>query len=366
VTWDQAVGPALHGLFVQKVAGDDALLRLARLRFDQAGIAAEVYGGTPDELERMLRFAPAQPHLPTVHLDRGLNILRPEDRAAVKEFVSRFAGRVGGLVAHDKPDMAQYTDELLGAMTELGRHAESTVGAPWFFLEYASKLDLEWFAGIARRLRDVPLVSLCVDVGHIGINEARRSFRALHPELDLVKLDAQDPRLPELVDDVQKAVAAALPAVLELTDVLGRIGKRAHFHLHDGHPLTRGLSDHFSFLEVLPVPFRQPDGRYALPPLYGPAGLAAVLERAVSAFEPRRVSLTLEIHQAQGRLPVDDAAGMFWHWSDITNAERCNFWLSVLTQNAVLAASLLDDQGLGCSAKNRTNSAEASGPSGSV
>ena len=43
--------PALHALFQCGVDGDDALLRLARLRFDQAGLAAEVYADNPDQLE---------------------------------------------------------------------------------------------------------------------------------------------------------------------------------------------------------------------------------------------------------------------------------------------------------------------------
>jgi hypothetical protein len=325
------------------------LLRLARLRFDQAGLAAEAYAGTPVELHEVLRFAPAQPHLPTVHLDRALNVMRPRDRAAVAEFTSRFAGRVGGLVAHDKPEMADNTDELVAALTELGRHAESTPGAPWFFLEYAASLDPEWFAELARRIRDVPKVSVCVDIGHVGIAQARRSFRWRHPQLDLAALQPQDPRLPELVDDVQQAVEAALPAVLELTGALGEIGKPAHFHLHDGHPLISGLSDHFSFLTLLPVPLPAHDGAYSLPPMYGPDGLRAILDRALDAFGRSRVSLTLEIHQAEGRLPLGDGASLFGHWPDTTNAERCNYWLSVLVQNAVLARSFLrarEDQAL--------------------
>ena len=37
-----ASSPALRALFQQRVAGDTALLELARLRFAQAGMAAEV------------------------------------------------------------------------------------------------------------------------------------------------------------------------------------------------------------------------------------------------------------------------------------------------------------------------------------
>ena len=52
------LGPPLRALFQRRVDGDDALLRLARLRFAQAGLAAEVYADTPEQLEWVLGFAP--------------------------------------------------------------------------------------------------------------------------------------------------------------------------------------------------------------------------------------------------------------------------------------------------------------------
>jgi hypothetical protein len=52
-------------------------------------------------------------------------------------------------------------------------------------------------------------------------------------------------------------------------------------------------------------------------------------------------SLTLEIHQAEGRLPLGDAARLFRHWLDLTNAERMNYWLSVLAENTVLLSTAL-------------------------
>jgi hypothetical protein len=45
----------------------------------------------------------------------------------------------------------------------------------------------------------------------------------------------------------------------------------------------------------------------------------------------------LEIHQAEGRRPLaDDAADLFAHWTNLTNAERANHWLAVLAENARL------------------------------
>jgi sugar phosphate isomerase/epimerase len=331
--------PALHALFQRRVDGDDALLRLARLRFDQAGLAAEVYADTPDQLEWTLGFAPSTPHLPVVHLSRQVNVLEEPSRAVVETFASRFGGRVGGLVVHDKKDMAGRTDDLVAGLRTLGARLDRRPDGPMLFLEYAAGLELDWFLEVAERLRDVPSVGACIDVGHVGIARARASFARVHPQLDLAGMHPGDARLPELAADVQAAVESALPAVVDLTRSLGRLGKRFHLHLHDGHPLIPGLPDHFSFLTRVPVPFEY-QGRRSLDPLYGPAGLSAIVQAAAQAGGDG-ASLTLEIHQAEGRRPLGDAAGLFGHWRDHTNAERMNHWLLVLAENAALVTSAL-------------------------
>ena len=70
----QVLPGTVHALFQQRIAGDDALLKLAGLRFAQMGVAAEVYAGTPEQLENVLRFVPAHARLPVVHLNRGVNV----------------------------------------------------------------------------------------------------------------------------------------------------------------------------------------------------------------------------------------------------------------------------------------------------
>jgi hypothetical protein len=40
----------------------------------------------------------------------------------------------------------------------------------------------------------------------------------------------------------------------------------------------------------------------------------------------------------EGRLPLADAAPLFARWKDLTNAERMNYWLSVLGENALLVS----------------------------
>jgi hypothetical protein len=130
-------------------------------------------------------------------------------------------------------------------------------------------------------------------------------------------------------------VGSALPHVLDVTRSLGRLGKHVHFHLHDGHPLVPGLRDHFSFLTRLPIPFSY-QGRRSLSMMYGPGGLASIVSTAIDACPPQAVSFTAEVHQVEGRLPLADAAWLFSHWQDPTNAERMNYWLSVLSNNAML------------------------------
>jgi hypothetical protein len=204
--------PPVHALFQRRVDGDDALLRLARLRFEQAGLAVEVYADNPGELEWVLGFAPASPHRPVVHLDRRVNLLEEAGRATVETFAERFAGRVGGLVVHDKKDMAGRSGELLAGLRRLGDRLDRTPERPMLFLEYAAGHELDWFLEVAERLRDVPSVGACVDVGHVGIVQAGAAFIRAHPGQELARLQPADPRLPDLAADVQTAVASALPA----------------------------------------------------------------------------------------------------------------------------------------------------------
>jgi hypothetical protein len=331
----QMMPGAVHALFQQRIAGDDALLKLAGLRFAQMGIAAEVYADTPDQLEYVLRFVPAHARLPVVHLNRGVNVLHERGRSAVREFADRFAGRIAGVVVHDQREMEAHTDRMLEGMRELDARLRERPDGPIVFLEYAAGLDLGWFIQMAEQLQDAERISFCIDVGHIGIKQASGRFWLRHPGLGLGHLTTGDYRLPDLVADVQDAVAGALPDVLDVIHSLGRIGKPLHFHLHDGHPLIQGLPDHFSFLTRLPIPFTYRD-RQSLSTMYGPDGLAAIVSAAIEASPAQAVSFTVEVHQVEGRLPLGDAAWLFRHWRDTTNAERMNYWLSVLSDNAML------------------------------
>jgi hypothetical protein len=262
-------------------------------------------------------------------------VLHRRDRALVQEFADRFAGRIAGVVVHDKREMGTQTDRLLAGLRELNARLRQRPDGPLVFLEYAAGLDRGWFIEVAERLRDAERVSCCIDVGHIGLRQVTATFGDSHPGLDLRKLGLADHRLPDLVADIQDAVATALPHVLDVINSVGRLGKHVHFHLHDGHPLVPGLRDHFSFLTRLPVPFSY-RGRRSLDMMYGPAGVASIVRTAIGACSGQRVSFTAEIHQVEGRLPLSDADWLFAHWQDTTNAERMNYWLSVLSENAML------------------------------
>jgi hypothetical protein len=332
--------PSVHALFQRRIEGDDALLRLARLRFAEAGLAAEVYADTPSQLETVLRFVPPDSRPPMVHLSRAVNLLRERDRESVEEFAGLFSQRVSGFVVHDQREMVTKVHDLVAAMRDLESRLTGRSDAPYVFLEYAAGMDPATFVEIAQRLRDADRVSVCIDIGHVGIEEARRSFASWHPGLDLLRLTPQDARLPELVGDVQAAVDLALPAVLEMTAAVGAIGKPVHFHLHDGHPIIPGLSDHFGFLTRVAIPFDY-EGRRSLDPMYGPGGLDRIVGAVLQHCATGQASVTLEIHQAEGRLPLGDAVRLFRHWQDLTNAERMNYWLSVLSENNVLVSTVL-------------------------
>ena len=151
----QSILPPLRALLQQRVEGDDALLQLAQLRFAQAGLAAEVYADTPEQLDRVLGFIPSHRYLPVVHLNRGVNVLQARGRAVVEAFAARFAGRVWALVVHDKAEMVARENDLLAAMRELGTGLSVRPEGPYLFLEYAAGLELGWFVEVAERLREV-------------------------------------------------------------------------------------------------------------------------------------------------------------------------------------------------------------------
>jgi len=328
--------PDVRALFQTRYAGDDALWELARLRFAEAGMPAELYAETPDQLERILVRLPEHRTLPTVHLDRSLDVLMSVTRERIAQYTDRFAGRLAGVVVHDQVGMDRRIPDVVAAMRELGRRS----AGPHIYLEYAAGMELEDFAKLGEGLADAERAGVCIDIGHVGIRHSRTALaRGLPPAIEARALTPRHPRLADVVAEVDRASRSALPALLELIQRIGSAGTRVHFHLHDGHPLIPGLADHFGFLTRVPIAVEY-DGRRSLDQLYGPDGLRSILRTAVDSCGSR-LSLTLEVHQCEGRLPLGDAAGLFRHWPDRTNAERLNYWLSHIAQNQLLVTRAL-------------------------
>ena len=328
--------PPLLALFQKRIEGDDALLRLASLRFREASLGTEFYAESLGELEWLLGFCPSTERPVVVHLNRELDILSENDRELIFKFASSFSGRLLGLVIHDQPELATRSDEYLAALREIGSRLDQISNSPLLFLEYAAGLDPALFVEALHALSDSERVSGCLDVGHLGLWQVRTAYARLHPGDDVCRLTPEAPGVPLVIDDLQGAVESALHLVLDVIRVVGILGKPLHFHLHDGHPLSTaspfGVSDHLSFLDEIPIPFEY-GGRYALPLMFGPSGLAALVSAAIRFLGAGKVTMSLEIHPTEGTRPLGYASDLFLHWLDKTNAERMNHWLSVLLQN---------------------------------
>jgi hypothetical protein len=336
------------GLFEKRIEGDDSLMELARFRFQQAGLGAEIHAGTPGQLEEGLRFRPSADAPVTVHLPRAFNLSDALSRQRIAELASAAAGRVFGFVLHDHPDLAARPGAYLEAAREMEARLREIRASPILFIEYAAGLDPAVFARFFDQARDFTRLSACIDTGHVGIWQARQTYLAAHPGQDVCALKARPSDLFDAMPDAAASARSALPAVLDLIRVLGSLGKPLHFHLHDGHPLSTfspfGVSDHLSFLAEIPLPFEY-RGRRSAPLMFGPEGLAQIVKQAVESVAPARLSFTFEIHPTFERRPLDDAAPLFAHWSDKTNAELMNHWLWTLASNQRLIAPLAGGSG---------------------
>jgi len=331
-----SIHPKTLGLFEKRLDGDDALLELARFRFRQAGLGTEIYSPNPGLLEWMLGFRPEVNAPVVAHLARAMNVAEAGCHAQIEDFARQFAGRVQGLVIHDHPMLAENPREYLRAAQALNARLHPIQNCPWLFVEYAAGVELEAFLHFVEAIRPLDRISVCVDIGHVGIQQTRNAYFQKHPRVDVCTLKSQPAQIQEALPEVESAMASALPAVLGLVQKLGPGGKPVHFHLHDGHPLSTfspfGVSDHLSFLTSIPLGFEHL-GRRQARLMYGPGGLFEIIAQAIQAIGGERLSCTLEIHPPAERLPLGDAEQFFHHWRDKTNAEKMNAWLSVLGEN---------------------------------
>jgi hypothetical protein len=338
--------PRLLALFQKRLDGDDALLHLARLRFEQAGLGTEFYAGTVKEMDWLLPFKPTGGTPAVIHLPRGMDLFEEASRDLIMDFATRYKDQVFGLVIHDQREIATRFDDYVAALREVARRSKEIQGAPYIYIEYAVGLDLDVFIRLFGAIRDMERVSSCIDIGHVGLRGVRDAYGQNHPGKDVCAIKAKDPDLPELIDDVQTAVGSAPDAVIQVVQALAQLDKPLHFHLHDGHPVSHsapfGISDHLSFRERIPIPFEY-QGKRHLDPMFGPMGLSMILNAALERLGPDHCSFSLEIHPTEGRLPLKDASYLFNHWQDKTNAERMNHWLSLLVQSHELVSRLCAD-----------------------
>ena len=324
------------GLFEKRIDGDDCLLKLASWRFLAAGMGAEMHAVTPEQLARVMKFRPSEETPVIVHLARDLNLIETSSRKRILDFATRFAGQVFALVLHDHAAMVERQDDYLAAARDMNRHLEPVDRCPLLFIEYAAGIEPVEFARFFGAIRDLDRISACIDIGHVGIHAARMAYARDHGGEDICELKSNSARLPQFISEVEVAVGVGAEAALDLVEVILALKKPVHFHLHDGHPLSTsspfGVSDHLSFLAEIPLSFEY-RGRRSVAPMFGPAGLAKLVARAVELQSPWGVSFTLEIHPTGARLPLGDAVSLFGHWTDKTNAERMNHWLAMLHRN---------------------------------
>jgi hypothetical protein len=328
--------PWVLGLFQKRLDGDDALWRLMQRRFCQANLGVEVYAASPGELRSTLEWQPTGDLPRVVHLSRDYDFWRSQTRDEIASWAAKFAGRVYGLVIHDRPDIGDRPDEWERCLIELEERLSSIPSSPYLFVEYAAGIEPEQFIAAFARIHKLRHISACVDVGHLGVFQARRFFAKRHSGRDICQLKGIAGLDQLTLAAVSEAVGSALPVALEVITALSILGKPLHYHLHDGHPLSRlspySVSDHLSFFQQLSI---DATGQTAtsVPLMYGPEGLAQIVGAALRHLPRALVSFTFEVHETGDRLALGDAADLFTHWSDKTNAERMNHWLAMLVQN---------------------------------
>ena len=340
--------PPVLGLFQKRIDGDDALLALARRRFRDAGLGTEFYAETPAELDQLLHFRPTSKTLAVAHLGRGLNLFSDESHDHIVAFARRFKSQLFGLVIHDQIEISWSFDDYLKALIRLTNRLKKIDDSPWIFIEYAVGLHPELFIQLFEAMEGIVRIGCGFDIGHVGLWQTRAAYAANHPDEDVCALWPGHPELPKVIEDVQDAVDSAITAVVGVIQALSKIKTMVHFHLHDGHPLSTlspfGISDHLSFFEKIDIPFNFKRKKH-LNLMFGPKGLLHIVTEAMNQLGPERVSFSLEIHPTKGRLPLGEYGRLFDHWQDKTNAEKMNFWLSVLIENYHLVRKALDDYG---------------------
>ncbi len=331
--------PKILALFQKRVDGDDTILELAKKGFREANIGAEFYAETADEMDWLSGFNPSTDSNAVVHLSRDINLLDKSSIELILNFANRYKEKIYGFVIHDQNEIVTCFDEYISAINRIESQLKKINACPLLFIEYATGLNPERFVELFEYIHDIRFVSACIDIGHVGLWKARDTYFKKHPGEDVCSFTKDIPHLQQVVSDIESAVYSVLPEVINVIKKLGKLGKPVHFHLHDGHPISKlkphMISDHLSFFEAIQIPFEY-KGRYSLNTMFGPSGLAEIVRESMNYIKPNLISYTLEIHPTERRIPLGENSYLFNHWVDKTNAEIMNHWISVLLENQQL------------------------------
>ena len=335
------VMPQIHGLFHRHFEGDDALLRLARRRFEEFGILAELYPANVEHALAEWPLTPGEGPLHYAHLPRHLDVLSSPHRDEIGRFASSLCERARGLVVHDQHAWLDRPSDVVVALRKLDKLLAAVPQAPALFVEYAADLPLDWFVALAEDIRELKRIHICVDTGHIVLHGTRTHFGRLRPGVDLWSLARDGERARAWLVDLEHAIDLGIRDLLAVIRSIAALRRPLHVHLHDAHPLSLlsryGVSDHLSFLQSVPVaPVVYRAG--VVPSMLGPRGLTEIVRRLTGDNGPDQVTFTLEIHPTnQGqRDPLGPHQELFGHWTDLAHAELTNAWLSTLGSNVAL------------------------------
>ncbi len=330
--------PHILGLFQKRLAGDDALLELARLRFEEVAMDPEIHAGSPEDFLHQHSFRPENACTVVVHFPRNWSLLNADDHEQIRRMARCAAGKAHGFVIHDLKEMERAPELVVRQLRKLAALLREIPESPVLFVEYAVGIDPGRFVETLQRVKEHREISACIDIGHIGIRQARRAYAERYPGEDPCALTPESRELPDRIDALIDSARIGLRSTVEVIRETAVSGKPLHFHLHDGHPLAKssyGVPDHRGFLEPIPIPFVC-NGRRSLPPLFGPAGLRKIVDAARTRAGAGYLTFTFEIHETHGRLPLGNAEPLFGNWNDTGNAEQMNHWLSSLQNHAEL------------------------------
>jgi hypothetical protein len=328
----------LFGLFQKRIEGDDALLQLAKRRFEAYRLAPEIYVESPEQMASIVSFLPSSEPV-VVHLPRWYNPQVPDHRDFFKDILHRSDDRILGFVGHDSRDVERAPEQVLEAFRELQLMMSKMKTEKQFFYEYAVGVSPNAYAEIFEKAKCFENISPCIDVGHVGIRTVRDHFSKHHPSENVCSMRPWDEGLEGRWQDIKASVAEGRVQVLALIERLGCIDKPLHFHLHDGHPLSHlspyGVSDHLHFEQRIELPF-EVDGQCSTGTMFGKEGLEQIVLAIRKHVVTERCTGTLEYHDRDARQPLGEDRDLFVHWKNTCNAEKMAYWCALMGRGAAL------------------------------